>query len=367
MNSNNERIESLQTVRFLAFMVVFLVHADIIDDSLGGLGVSIFLVLSGFVMMYAYWNKQLQYSIKYAITFSIKKIKKLYPLHILTMVGVLVLMIPNLLSDFSIKLLVKVASQVIANVFLLKAFIPRESIYFSLNGVSWYLSVCLFLYMLFPFIQKYLKRCSIKKALRNVVVAYIIQVIFVVIIYSLKQLHGISNETISGLTYISPFFRTIDFFVGTNLCVIFKENRQKYKNSIYTFGEVIFVMSSIITIMVYLQLQSFKGKGMVEKIWGRSAVMFLPISFCLIYLFAINKGKFSKILTNKLTIYIGNISAYTFLIHTVVIRYVDALTSKFNICNGEIEKAFVSFTLTVIASLMYIKIHKIRILRYRRQ
>lgn len=49
------RIKALQGLRVLAFIGIFLSHA--IDTPSGGWGVSIFIMLSGFVMTYAYWDK----------------------------------------------------------------------------------------------------------------------------------------------------------------------------------------------------------------------------------------------------------------------------------------------------------------------
>ena len=42
--------------------------------------------MSGFLMMYGYGSKELSPSIKYNGDFSIKRIRKLYPLHIITMI-----------------------------------------------------------------------------------------------------------------------------------------------------------------------------------------------------------------------------------------------------------------------------------------
>lgn len=49
------RLNSLQGLRAVAFMGVFLGHCGI--GSGGGMGVSVFLVLSGFLMIYNYYQK----------------------------------------------------------------------------------------------------------------------------------------------------------------------------------------------------------------------------------------------------------------------------------------------------------------------
>lgn len=355
MGETNKKIKSLQAVRFIAFIIIFLVHTDAINGSFGGVGVSIFLVLSGFVMTYAYWEKEMNYSIKGAIQFSINKIKKLYPLHIVTMLGVLLLMVPNVIKNATCSSVMKLVNQVLANVLLLKAFIPREDIYFSLNGVSWYLSVCLFVYIIFPLIQNKIRDTSIDQAIKNICMLYVIQIAIVASVFIISDVYKFNMEIISGVTYVSPIFRSIDFLAGVNLCVVFKKNVHNLNAKVYTVWESILVVATILSSIIYLCIQSATNKSLLENIISRSAVMFLPISIAIVYLFAINKGLITKMMANRFFIYIGNISAYTFLIHTVVIRYLDAIVSHFTLSMGKLMNVVFAFVLTVTFSIMYKK------------
>lgn len=145
-------IESLQTVRALAFLGIFASHCGV--TKLGNWGVSVFFILSGFLMVYSYYNKPLNTSFKSCLAFSLKKIKKLYPLHILMMLTALVFVAHSLILDYSVKRVILYLGQTVLNVLLLQTWVPSESVYFSLNGVAWYLSVCLFIYACFPPILK---------------------------------------------------------------------------------------------------------------------------------------------------------------------------------------------------------------------
>lgn len=54
-----KKIDGLQGLRAVAFIAIFISHTSVGNYSkLGAWGVSIFLVLSGFVMVYSYWNKR---------------------------------------------------------------------------------------------------------------------------------------------------------------------------------------------------------------------------------------------------------------------------------------------------------------------
>lgn len=83
--------------------------------------------------------------------------------------------------------------------------------------------------------------------------------------------------------------------------------------------------------------------------------IYTPCSVLLIFLFAMNKGLLSTILTNKLTIWIGDISAYLFLIHFQVISFYNIVTSKLGLKSSNLIKFVVTskfVTLKVSESIL---------------
>ena len=83
------KLKQIQALRGIAFLGVFLSHTGLKwFGAAGHWGVSIFLVLSGFLMFASYSgnNRIERISIRDNIAFSWGKIKKLYPLHICTMI-----------------------------------------------------------------------------------------------------------------------------------------------------------------------------------------------------------------------------------------------------------------------------------------
>lgn len=139
---NKGKIYSLQALRGIAFLGVFGCHVGFID--LGAWGVSVFFILSGFVMYYKYNDKELKCGILKNLLFSIRKIRKLYFLHIITMIFAL------LIDKFSIR-------EIVLNILLVQTWVPDTRVAFSLNSVAWYLSVSFFLYFLFPYILCYIR------------------------------------------------------------------------------------------------------------------------------------------------------------------------------------------------------------------
>lgn len=111
-------------------------------------------------MMYTYYDREVDISLRSCVSFSLKRIAKLYPLHIITMLFAVPLAIQILMESFSKKALVYFIEQLGLNITLTQSWIARSGIYFSLNGVAWYLSASLFIYMFFPIIHSLIKKCN---------------------------------------------------------------------------------------------------------------------------------------------------------------------------------------------------------------
>lgn len=89
--------------------------------------------------------------------------------------------------------------------------------------------------------------------------------------------------------------------------------------------------------------------------WFRHTMLYTPTSVAIILLFAIKRGHISKALTCKPIVYIGNISAYTFLIHQIVIRYVGALSYRY--LGYELNR-FVKLIISLVLSILCAEIYR---------
>lgn len=313
MKTDREKIYSLQVIRAIAFIGIFTSHCG--TSELGAWGVSVFLVLSGFLMVYSYYNKTIvDVNYKNCLKFGIKKLKKLYPLHIVTLIGALILIIIGLIRNFSVKRIAEIVIQTLLNISLLQSWIPFESYYFSLNSVAWYLSVCLFLYISFPKILIKIKKLSNIQLVTILTITYILQVI---IAFFAGNVIYISNMALKWLTYICPMYRLGDFLIGCSIGAIFvRKDRWRINSICATIVEIMSICIMIICNYIYA-VQS----GLLGSEYIRYSTLYTPSTVIFILIFAINKGYVSKVLTCKLLVYIGNISAYAFLIHQLVIRY----------------------------------------------
>ena len=109
----------------MAFLEIFLLHCGMREMFSGALGVSVFFVLSGFCMGINYLPKLLNMnvSLKDNVAWAWKRIRKIYPIHILMMMASIVLV--------KFKVTLKDILLIIPNVFLFKCLIPDIEVCFS--------------------------------------------------------------------------------------------------------------------------------------------------------------------------------------------------------------------------------------------
>ncbi|WDM10349.1 acyltransferase [Streptomyces lavenduligriseus] len=158
-NATFSRLPSLTGMRFIAALLVFATHISAnrlfasraTDDGLaavlgrtGWLGVSFFFVLSGFILT---WSARPADTVR---GFWRRRIVKIYPNHLVTLVAALALMAA---VGQTIR-----PSATAANLLLLNTWVPVVDIYDSPNGLSWSLCCELAFYLAFPLLHRLVVR-----------------------------------------------------------------------------------------------------------------------------------------------------------------------------------------------------------------
>ncbi|MFT9457222.1 MAG: acyltransferase family protein [Liquorilactobacillus hordei] len=293
------KIDSLQAIRAIAFLAIFTTHIGFFSPG-GTWGVSIFFILSGFLMTYNYFGKNriTKVSLKENIRFSIRKIYKLYPLHIFMMIAV----VPYLVFKISnIRTLFSILAKVLLNTALLQAWVPKQDVYFSLNGVAWFFSVSLFLYFMFPYIMYIIEKYNNKNIIILFMVAtFIIQIMLGYISSKAVIPVELSDNWMVWFVYIFPLSRLEDFFIGCNLGYLFlkAKNNKKITRLIWTMLEFLVLVLVILQWVIYIYLKP-SSEGLIDttqNLWWLLAAFYTPTSCLLIYVFAVNKGRISNFL-----------------------------------------------------------------------
>lgn len=394
MNSGRERIKALQALRAMAFLGIFFAHADFFV-SWSSLGVSVFCVMSGFLMMYNYEGVGEPMPVRGRLRFSVNKIKKLYPLHIVTMVFAVLLTLALMLwHGDGMRAYARLAGETVLHVLLLQTWVPHASVSVSLNGVSWYLSAALFLYFVFPCVAPWIRRRSNK--LLAVLCAAMLGAQIAACIPFL-YLAGESSFVYIWFMYFFPVFRLGDFFVGCCLGKAYGDSAAGGKIAKgmgngecspggagcrlgsggtgpggrlslgYSLAEI---AATALTVVVCLWLKQGHSSGILLAAFRNWTTLYIPLAAAWVYLFAANRGIITVILNNKLLVSLGNISGYVFLIHYVVVLYVNNMLNFFDIeVSGwpRTGLAMLELAVSVIASLLYIRIEEAVRSRMRRK
>ncbi|MBQ8856535.1 MAG: acyltransferase [Lachnospiraceae bacterium] len=315
MLSKKNKIETLQILRAIAFLEIFLGHCGI-QFFTGAFGVSIFIVLSGFCMAINYLAKMdsLQVSLSANVKYAFSKIKKMYGLHLFMLACAFLLARMPVSANALRRLLM--------DVLLIQSWSPYAEDYFSYNGVAWYLSTYLFISIVAPYAVKFLWKMQQKLQVLLTMVITFAGMIAVGIFVTYKQI-PIGNDFAFWLTYISPVYRVAEFFLGAALGWFYL-NRRK----VNTVNVMLGTIAEIITVAAFIGVICVFHK--IEGVYNSLCytALFTPVSMLLVIVFSCSKGYIIKVLNNRFMLWLGNLSAYTFLIHQVVIRWLVTLLSQ---------------------------------------
>lgn len=320
------KLYSLQGIRAIAFLCVFVFHAvrtfpgkgrtyKVLSLALGPWGVSVFFILSGFVMTYSYWNRPPAVSLRDSMVFAAKKIKRLYPLHLCMLaVGAVRLY----LQKKGRKMILR---RLLITVPLLQTWFPVG--YKAVNSVAWYLSVSLFLYFVFPFAYSFMKNENEGKAFLKIAGVFAAQMTGACLLYKYTA------ADIKWVTYCHPLFRLGDFVAGGLLASILMNHREAVnRDSANNQGSgaasgfaAAFTASLAEAAAAALCVFCCIYYTMVPKdlVWMKYSCLFMPANLFLIYVFALSRGIFSNLLSGKVMLWLADFSVYAFLIHRLVI------------------------------------------------
>lgn len=335
----NKKVLSLQTLRAIAFILVFCSHCTFISifpSTWGAVGVSVFIILSGFVTALKY-NKYEENEIENnPVPYVVKRLRQIFPLHILVL-------IIRLVFDWSHGITTK-WWVIFLNITMLKSFVPIQDVYYSLGGVTWYLTLVLFFAFLTPFFLKIITKLQ---PFRHWLFTFVAILIFRIIwIYAWHL-----SEHSLWLNYVNPFFRSTDYFLGMmlgnkiNVLIEFVKGHRKTE-----YFLLIFPWGILGIYMLSLSLGTLPW----YNIYLRTPLSILLIFSCMLAEQVQNYYK-SIFYDNKLLIYLGNISFEMYLIHIQVKYIISYKFYEFGIHNNLLE-LFLIVLLTVLSSQLYINI-----------
>jgi peptidoglycan/LPS O-acetylase OafA/YrhL len=318
MNHNLPLIRTLTSLRFFAALMVFFSHIhdvvifnhhrffDFIWKNVcyeGYIGVTFFFILSGFILTYNYNhlinNKQIS-----TLKFLSLRAARIYPTHLLCF-------FISLLPYF---FLYRSILAGIFNLFLLQSFIPIVSVYFSFNAPSWSISNEAFFYLIF---------CSLLLInYKNILKLWTLNIMLVI---GFLFLFSNKNDIIQHwIFYINPFMRILDFITGIVLAKIFFRVNHIIKNiNLLKILEPISIL--LLAIFVFIAVKYNVNQSLRYDIY-----YIIPLGL-IIFIFSFEEGLISKILANKICVFLGEISFAFYMFHYLIRNGLAFLQANFKI------------------------------------
>ena len=320
------RIEALTGLRFLAAMMVFCFHLDVALKTkffygpLGGIAVSFFFVLSGFILTYVYRDRLRWGGLK---RFYFTRWARIWPLHAVCLSAVIYLIDYSPPVDYPG---VRLASHWL----LLQSWIPDLGYVLSYNGVAWSISTEAFFYLMFPlFLLGGLKHFWWK---------YLLTIALTVIaLFALTKIAA--NPELAGginahhVSHFNPAMRLFEFVSGMAIGYVFMSKRvgsirflqiAQWPVVLQTSLEVVAILLAAFSyyLLQWLGYYSWISHGL--GLGGEVSYWLLycggmPFHALCIYVFAQSNGWLGRLLSSKLMIFLGEISFALYMVHRLVI------------------------------------------------
>lgn len=317
-----EKSNSIQALRALSCLCVFVYHC--FSKTTVYWGVSVFFYLSGFLLVYRHINNGFcsRTGLKQSFSFAWGRMKKLYPLYIISILPILALEMYTYFNGLSGGTISKILKKLLACILMVQSWIPNNHYVFAYNGIGWYVSSAFFTYLIFPYI---LRRIRNYKSKRSPYVA-------VCAIFALMLALGFAAPALARLesrlnipsddsfemwfTYNFPPFRALEFAIGCNLGCIFANSEKKASEKAVKTIDILCVILFFAAWYIYKFTDCvFAGEAF------KYSQLFAP--FCVVFLcaFVINRGVIAHIFTNPFTVFLGNLSGWFFILHMDVMKY----------------------------------------------
>lgn len=307
-------IHTLTTLRFICAFMVLMSHADwlmtegVSNDmsqaffEYGHSGVSFFFILSGFILSYAHPK------VENTLKFYTARFFRIYPLHILSFAGVFIITLVLFTFLKQQDLPAYFMEAALYQIFLLHAWNPDQTVYFSFNSPSWTLAAEAFFYALFP--------CLIR--LRG---AWLYGITLVSFLSPFIWIE-IFDAAPDFAFYINPFSRLYEFITGILLYRVFQKGwRPRHLNA-----------------LEYLWCCGFLAIHLAVPFVPKFisyAYMFTPFYAAGIYIFVWQAGPVSRFLSSKLWVLLGHASFALYMVHYPVLNYGEIFMTELGIEPGQ--------------------------------
>lgn len=304
-------------------------------------GMSLLFVASGFFLCIGHYDDfPDDLSVKRALSFAASKFKLIYPLYVICIAAAIAPKAYFALRGYGGLGRDDVVG-IILNVLLLQAWSPEYM--FSGNGVGWFFSVCLPLFMLFPAILSLVRKIKTKgECFAAAVIITAAQLLISFLAH--RFLPAVDSKWFNTCL---PLCRIFDFTLGIIAGHIIKafphSETVPAKSALFELGAI---MLSGLSIFIYYRTYLDNNLN-----WLGFALIFALPSFALVLCFARGEGIFSAVLGNRFFRNLGSTGAAVYLVHSVVIQAGSSLAVRLQIPEN-IQRVIVPIGIVVVCFLI---------------
>ena len=315
MKNDGIKLKQMQFIRFIAFLLIFLWHSSMWGIKIGNyrfpntviaggaaFAVSLFFILSGWLSGTSRTEYE-KITFKDIFSYLIKKLKKFYPLYIVTvLVSIIYSNLPMAIATQDGASFTDLILQFIKNVLLIQSWFPSG--YFTYNGVGWFLSSIMFCYIFTVPVKHliYKKEKQKNGSVKLFIIALIAIAIEIIYMYLIRSYNR------EYLGYIIPISRIGEYISGIIFGHLFmKLSNKKYNKLLFTLLELLAICGVVVSLY------------MTYPKWMNNVVAWLIPAYFVIFIYSINAGYISKLFSAKVLVTLGDISFGCFLIHPLII------------------------------------------------
>ena len=304
MDASPKKLYSLVSMRGIAaWLVVFFHSKELFQPGLpslldkvvrhGYLAVDLFFVLSGFIIYLNYHSKFNEIKLQEILHFYWNRLTRIYPAHFFVLFAycTFILLFPyfsssgKIPSNFTFRSLIE-------SLFLVQAWIGDIDAW---NIPSWSISAEWFVYLIFPFALTMLLRRF--KTPRAHLIALVVLFCGIFAIYDRLGLASIGGN-IASLALVRAM---LEFCCGTLI------------GSLYVWHQVFIRQLRLVLIFLLILLSGAAAILALQDYAWAPAIFTLLIAFL-----SIDQSVVSRILGNRLLVYLGEISYSTYIVHYMI-------------------------------------------------
>ncbi|MCP3391741.1 acyltransferase [Bradyrhizobium sp. CCGB12] len=291
--SEARRFVVLDFYRFVAALGVFIFHLKLIDTGISpawngsyGLFVDMFFILSGFVISYSYPSDAR--GVRAYSRFMIRRIARIYPLHLLSLLVFVVLIGVGLERTAR-----STPLDFLYNLLLLQAWGVTNHL--SFNSPSWSISAEFFCYLIFPLLMLFARK------LHPLALAAVVAGLYLILAHGHLPIWQ-ERSQMYGANYDYGMLRALPSFLNGILLAILFRMSQPYRQK-----RVVFVGIAMFGISV-----------LVLNVFAKPDLAILLFS-CAILLTAVGESAFTEFPGARLLGRLGNTSYAIYMLHDAVL------------------------------------------------